>query len=196
MVNPQAHPLAQRIGHWVNLISFIVLIATGFWIHYPTPDMPMTLVRYLHFVFMFIFIANGVVRGYISIFGKDRDIKTILLDKRDLRIAIPMVKYYLFMSKTHPPIKKYNPLQKAAYLLMQPMAIVQIITGFILYMPARFGWAADFLGGMAQVRSLHYLIMWLFIVIIIIHVYLVFSEAVAEFWFMFFGKTGEKKGSH
>ncbi|KLU66490.1 quinone-reactive Ni/Fe-hydrogenase B-type cytochrome subunit [Desulfosporosinus acididurans] len=193
MVNPLDHPLAQRISHWINLINFIVLIFTGWFIHSPHPGMPMNLIRNLHFLFMYFLLINGVVRFYISFFGKNKDYDSILLNMQDVKNIWPQTKYYLFLGK-HPETGKYNPLQKIAYIALPILAVIQAFTGFILYKPVQLAGVADLVGGLTAVRGLHYLIMWLFIAIIAIHVYLVFTAAYEQFLFMFFGKMRNEKG--
>ena len=94
----------------------------------------MNLVRNLHFIFMYFLIINGVVRFYYSFFGKHKDYDEILLNTQDIKNIWPQVKYYLFIGK-HPETGKYNPLQKIAYIALPIMAVVQAITGAILYWP-------------------------------------------------------------
>jgi Ni/Fe-hydrogenase 1 B-type cytochrome subunit len=192
MVNPLDHPLSYRICHYINLISFGVLISTGLLIHSPYPGVPMNLIRNLHFIFMYTLVFNWIVRIYLSFRGKYKDYDAFFLSKHDLKIFWPQIKYYLFIGK-HPETGKYNPLQKTAYIAMPIMAVVQAITGLILYRPEKFDTMASFLGGLAAIRGIHYLIMWLFIAIIVIHVYLALTEAFDEFLLMFFGKTDHKK---
>ncbi|UWG97989.1 Ni/Fe-hydrogenase, b-type cytochrome subunit [Dehalobacter sp. DCM] len=196
MATVSDHPLFQRISHWINLICFIVFIPTGFIIHSPFQGADMALVRGLHFFFMYVFLANGIVRVYYAVFGKHKDYKDILLNKQDLKTFIPQLKYYLFISKKHPKTGKYNPLQKCAYLALPVLGVLQAITGFILYLPMKFAGAAMLLGGMGAVRGIHYIITWLFILIIIAHLYLVFTEAAEQFMVMFFGKTSKKSKQH
>ncbi|TGE37896.1 Ni/Fe-hydrogenase, b-type cytochrome subunit [Desulfosporosinus fructosivorans] len=193
MVNPSDHPLYQRVSHWINLINFLVLGITGWFIHSPYPGMPMNLVRNLHFFFMYFLVINGVIRFYYSFFGKHKDYKDIILNTQDLKNFWPQTKYYLFMGKD-PETGKYNPLQKIAYISFPIMAMVQIITGAILYWPEKLAGYAWYFGGLAAVRGFHYLFMWLFIALVGVHLYLVFTEAYEQFLFMFFGKIKNQKG--
>ena len=193
MVNPQDHPMFQRVSHWINLIVFLVLGFTGWFIHAPYPGMSMSLIRYLHFFFAYLLIINGILRFYYSIFGKYKDYDAILLNKQDLKLIWPQIKYYLFIGK-HPKTGKYNPLQKIAYICFPLMAIVHIVTGVILYWPQQFENLADYFGGLAAVRGIHYLFFWLFIALVGVHIYIVFTEAYEQFLFMFFGKTQQQKG--
>lgn len=186
------HPLFQRISHWINLINFLILCITGWFIHSPYPGMPMNLVRNLHFIFMYLLIINGIVRFYFSFFGKHKDYDNFFFNKQDVKTTWPQIKYYLFLGE-HPKTGKYNPLQKMAYIALPIMAVVQAITGFILYKPIELAGLAGNFGGLAAVRGFHYLLMWLFIAIIAVHVYLVFTTAYEQFLFMFFGKIRKEK---
>jgi len=194
MANPLDHPLFDRVSHYINLINFLVLITTGWFIHSPYPGMPMNLIRNLHFIFMYSLLINGVVRFYYSFFGKHKDYKDFFLTKDDLKNMIPQVKYYLFLGE-HPKNRKYNPLQICAYVVMPIMAVCMAITGAILYLPQTLGVYSSNVLGLGTIRLIHYFLMWGFIVIIAIHVYLVFTSALEEFWLMFFGKTGHTKGN-
>ncbi|MCO1600161.1 Ni/Fe-hydrogenase, b-type cytochrome subunit [Desulfosporosinus nitroreducens] len=186
------HPLFQRISHWINLINFLFLGITGWFIHSPYQGMPMSLVRNLHFIFMYLLIINGIVRFYYSFFGKHKDYDTFFFNSQDLKTTWPQIKYYLFLGK-HPKTGKYNPLQKMAYIALPIMAVVQAVTGFILYKPVQLASLADSFGGLAAVRGFHYLLMWLFIAVIAVHLYLVFTAAYEQFLFMFFGKIRKEK---
>lgn len=193
MAKASDHPLPQRLSHWINLINFIALIITGFLIHFPFQGMNMELVRNIHFFFMYFLIFNGIVRVYYACFGKYRDYKEFLPNKLDIKTFIPQLKYYLFLGE-HPKTNKYNPLQKMAYLAMFFLALVQIVTGFILYWPTKFLALTQAFGGIAAVRGIHYVVMWLFIALIVVHMYLVFTQAFEQVRIMFFGEKKDKKG--
>ena len=49
----EAHPLPFVITHWINLVSMIFLIITGFVIHFPIPAI-MGICRGLHIFFGFV----------------------------------------------------------------------------------------------------------------------------------------------
>lgn len=188
------HPLFQRITHWINLICFAVLIPTGFIIHSPSQGANMSLVRGLHFFFMYLIVINLIVRIYYAFFGKHKDYKEFAPNKLDGKTLFPQLKYYLFISKKHPKTNKYNPLQKLAYSFGVIILIaLQAITGFILYLPTKFPGIADALGSLAAVRGLHYVIMWFLILFIVAHLYLVLTEAFDQLSVMILGKTPKKE---
>jgi Ni/Fe-hydrogenase 1 B-type cytochrome subunit len=201
----EEHPLTAMVLHWVHLISMFILIFTGIYIHYPWFPGAMGAMRQWHFVFMWIFILTTVVRIYWAFFGagsadggktvKIRDSKHFLPEKSNKGQFIPTLKYYLFLAKSHDAPAKYNSMQKWAYNVIPLLVLLQAITGFALYPPfaAFFEPMSTFLGGVGQVRMFHYLIMYVFIVFLMVHIYLSAVEEPQEFPAMFFGVRDGKK---
>jgi Ni/Fe-hydrogenase 1 B-type cytochrome subunit len=75
----------------------------------------------------------------------------------------------------------HNPVAALSYLGVFFLMILQIITGFALYddmatwwLPKMFAWVIPLFGGDLNVRFLHHILMWLFIIFSVIHVYLSF----------------------
>ena len=66
----EAHPLPFRITHWVNLISMILLIVTGFCIHFPFWPEFMGIARGVHIFLGFVIAINAVVRVLLAFFVK------------------------------------------------------------------------------------------------------------------------------
>jgi Ni/Fe-hydrogenase 1 B-type cytochrome subunit len=201
----EEHPLTAMVLHWVHLISMFILIFTGIYIHYPWFPGAMGAMRQWHFVFMWIFILTTVVRIYWAFFGagsadggktvKVRDSKHFLPEKSNKGQFLPTLKYYVFLSKSHDAPAKYNSLQKWAYNVIPLLVLMQAITGFAIYEPfaAFFAPMSAFLGGVGQVRMYHYLIMYVFIVFLMVHIYLSAVEEPQEFPAMFFGVRDGKK---
>ncbi|MDA8234221.1 MAG: Ni/Fe-hydrogenase, b-type cytochrome subunit [Clostridia bacterium] len=192
MAKPLDHPLPQRLYHWVNLISMAVLIITGFYINKPYTDGLMNGMRYLHFLAMFIIIANLTVRIYYAFVGKYKDAGDFAMRSKDWQNLLPTVKYYLFLGP-HPDNGKYNPMQKLMYLFYLPLLLLQGFTGLIMYRPELFDSLIKAMGGLASVRGYHYVLMWVFIAYIIVHVYMVLTEAWDEVKLMLFGIAEKEK---
>lgn len=183
--------------HWVHLVSMVVLIFTGFYIHMPFFAGAMGVMRNLHFVFMFVLIFTALARVYWAFFGAGSATSASRRRIRDYKFFGPQaenrgqlwqtLKYYLFLRKTHPATGKYNPLQKITYVFWVPLIVVQAITGFALWTPtAGFYLPLTYaLGGVSYMRVYHYLIMWVFLVTVAIHIYLSLAEAFWEFPLMF-----------
>jgi Ni/Fe-hydrogenase 1 B-type cytochrome subunit len=95
--------------------------------------------RMIHFAMAYVLCFGVVGRVYYAIAAKDA--KNIVFSVKEDTPKFPsMIKYYLFLANTHPYYGKYNPGQKMMYTGWLFMALIQIITGFILYKPDTFAW--------------------------------------------------------
>ena len=196
----EEHPLPALTMHWLHLVSILVLVFTGFYIHWPFFAGAMGIMRNTHFVFMFILVFATIARVYWAFFGAGSATSGDRKKIRDYRFFGPQpensgqlwqtLKYYLFLRKTHPQSSKYNPLQKLTYMFWLLLIVLQAITGFALWTPTAgfFGPLTYALGGVSQMRVYHYLIMWLFIASTALHIYLSLAEMYLEFPLMFWWK--------
>jgi len=180
--------LTYRIDHWVRVLALVVLVFTGFYIHWPF--LPggepggfavMAWMRFAHFTAAYIFILGLVVRLYLAFnsrFDADwRDFGVL----RNLRNIPDILLYYLFLKDTHKEYRRYNPMQALTYLFWIFLVIFLALTGFAIYRgrvfgiipaPDSFYWVNMLLGGEQNTRIWHFLAMWVFIITIAIHVYM------------------------
>ncbi|MHB8171681.1 MAG: cytochrome b/b6 domain-containing protein [Thermincolia bacterium] len=169
------YPQTGRLLHWLIMISMALLALSGLYIHSPL-QFPlfdsMDIARLVHFIFMYIMVmAAGFKLFYVFHRG---DLVKLTFRSRDLQGFLELIKYYIFLKKDMPLGEEYNPGQKATYIFWFLLLLVQAFTGFILYWPGSFDYIAHLLGGMAMIRLVHYLITWVFLCSIFVHVYLVF----------------------
>jgi len=192
VVKKSDHPLPQRLFHWVNLVAVAMLIITGLMINSPAEGYNLGTIIYIHLTFAYLFLANGFGRIYYSFFGKYRDFPEFALSPRDWKPFGETVRYYLFLG----PLlhrTKYNPLQKIAYLFLIILGLVQAATGLAMLFPkSSLAFVNGVTGGLAGSWFLHYLVMWIFIAIIIVHLYLVFTEPTSSVKLMLFGIAPEE----
>lgn len=196
----EEHPVPAIIMHWLHLISMIVLIYTGFYIHRPFGPGSMDLMRTLHFIFMFVLILTAIARVYWAFFGRGsampgsrsriRDYKHFGPSRENKGQALQTIKYYLFLRRTHPPAAKYNTLQKGTYFGWLLLIALQAITGFALWTNTDdfFRPLTYAIGGPMVMRAIHYIIMWLFIITTMIHIYLSVAEGWRQLPLMFSGR--------
>lgn len=176
----ERHSIWLRIFHWTNAIAIFILILTGFYIHAPETfrlfsnmDTP----RAFHFAMGYVLLFGVIGRVYYAIVKKDY--KNVLFNPiPDIKNFPSMIKYYLFLSDSHPDYGKYNPGQKMMYTSWLVMAAIMIITGFILYKPHLFMGLAGLMGGLLTVRVIHHVFTWFFVLSIVVHVYLDISEGI------------------
>jgi len=178
--------LAFRIDHWVRFIAIVILVITGFYIHWPymaggPGSFIMEWMRVFHFLSAYALVLGLVVRIYLAFNSRfSSDWKDFGIWK-NLAGAPEMVAYYLFIKGSHKDHGRYNPLQAFAYLFIALMIIFVSLTGAALYKGNAFGiintassfrWVSTMLGGESHVRIWHFLSMWIFIIFVLIHAYL------------------------
>ena len=191
---------AVRIHHWVNFAALAVLTFTGFYIYSPfmsgaTETMAWN--RFFHLVAGYVLLFGLIIRIYLMFNSRTAaDWKELLPFPRNLAKIPDVLAYYLFLKDTHKPYGRYNPLQALTYLLMGLTILVMAATGFALHtgwLHDSFAWVNTLLGGLPITRVVHFLGMWLLIILTMIHVYFVLRQSALEkdrtFMSMFDGYT-------
>lgn len=198
----EAHPAPFRFTHWVNLVSMVILIITGFAIHFPYWPEFMGIARGLHIAFGFVLFINCLLRVVLAFIVKSAptagtrevvpDYKTWLPQADNLHQGPQWIKYYLFLKKDHPLSAKLGVPQKISYLCIPVLIIFMFFTGLCLWPPCAnmplFEAAINGLGGAMSVRIIHYFMMFVFIAFTLLHAYLANIEGLAPSMLMFFGK--------
>ncbi|GAV23786.1 Ni/Fe-hydrogenase, b-type cytochrome subunit [Carboxydothermus pertinax] len=182
------HPLFIRLTHWINMIAITSLIISGFYIHNPLKYnffSTMDAARKLHFFMMYVVMAGLLARVYYAIATKDY--QNIWFRFRDLKNFPALLRYYLFLTDEHPNWGKYNPGQKLVYSGWGILLIIQILTGLALYKPGSFPTLAYIFGGLNIARLIHYLVNWIFVITVAIHLYLDLTEGLGIIRSMFTG---------
>src|SRR5689334_19454952 len=127
------HPLAIRWFHWINFPVLMIMIWSGLLIYWANdvyrigpfhffPDWFYTrfnLAQRLadgmawHFFFAWFFTINGIAYVlYTAISGEWRH---LLPNRNTFREAWQVMLHDLFLSKKHPPRRKFNGAQQLAY---------------------------------------------------------------------------------
>jgi Ni/Fe-hydrogenase 1 B-type cytochrome subunit len=189
--------LPVRIFHWVNVLSILTLILSGFLIANPpallsnaeaTNLHSFGIVRFIHFTAAYIFFFNMILRLYWAFVGnKYANWQSFWPFTRKMWNNIWHVLKIdiLLLNDKKPNIKDisigHNGLAAVSYIALFFIALISIFTGFALYadtsswwLPKLFGWVTPLLGGDFMVRNIHHFAMWGFILFVLIHVYLVF----------------------
>lgn len=195
---------AYRWQHWIRALSILILIVTGFYIAEPfvapisngqPTNFMQAYFRFAHIVFGFVMTAVVVWKLYLTFFAKAyKHERHSVQDMFSPMVWVKQIGYYLFITK-HPHLKGvYNPLQSMAYIGLYIVFFVLILTGLILhanvyhegfggliYAPMRV--LEEMMGGLAMVREIHHIAMWVVIIIVTIHIYMASFNAI-------FGKNG------
>jgi len=177
--------------HWLAALSIVVLAVTGLYIGRPyfmtsgdtSAHYLMGWVRFLHFAAAAVLVATAIVRCYWLFAGNKYERLPALFPvrPRDWVNMLRQVKYYLMIQPEQAPhYLGHNPLQQISYTAVYGLALLQVVTGFVLYGQANpggfffaaFGWIAALFGGLPIVRFVHHVATWGFLIFIPIHVYL------------------------
>jgi len=149
-----ADPYIERMNqfgktvHKTLLVSFIVLVITGFALKYPESfwvkglfslGMTETVRAFIHRVAALVMIIDSIVFTLFLIFRKrgKRLFREFLPKKRDVTDIINSVKYYLGISREkHPPKQDvFSFAEKAEFWAMVWGTVVMVVTGLILWFP-------------------------------------------------------------
>ena len=213
-------PAALRWLHWLNVAALVVLTVTGFYIADPffSPGAGqrtgffMGWVRFVHFAVSYGWVTLGVIRIYLLFFSRNRFVRWPTLwpikGKQDVRNLGRTISAYLLIHPDEAPTYiAHNPLQQLSYTAIYLMAMAQVVTGFALlglydshqWFWALLHWPIALLGA-PTIRLIHYLIMLLFWVFLILHVYLAVRADTLErnggLSAMVSGGVWLRKGSH
>lgn len=189
----EAHPLPFVITHWINLVSMILLIFTGFYIHYPFFSGFMGIARGAHIFFGFVLVINCIVRIVLAFFVESaptggtrktvKDYKTWLPQKDNRHQLGAWIKYYLFLKRDHPLGAKLGVPQKISYLCIPILILIMFYTGLCLWGPTMdlgfFAAGTNLVGGLMSMRIIHYCLMFVFICFTLLHMYLANVEGLA-----------------
>jgi Ni/Fe-hydrogenase 1 B-type cytochrome subunit len=189
----EKYPLSLILMHWAHLLSMGLLLLSGLYIHYVFWAGWMGTMRQIHFITMYVLVFVLVIRGYWSIVS-GRDIGNFLPQKENRGTFLEIIKYYAFLRKTHPNTAKFNSLQKMTYDFWALLLVLQALSGFALYWPDVSFLAAlnAWVGGLMVMRMIHFLIMWLFVVTVAVHIYLGLVEESGSFVSMIWGIKREQ----
>jgi Ni/Fe-hydrogenase b-type cytochrome subunit len=175
---PPALPKWLHFGH---LFCMFLLGFSGMYLRFPFFQSNRVIMRDVHYFFMIIVIIILVWRVWYAFFAKAADWKEFAIGKKDLQSALGVIKYYGYMSNDKPHVAKYNVMQKMSYGLFLVLMVVQALTGLFIWrfqVPilsfSLYGITAGILGGNGVwgVRTIHYIINWLFIIMTTVHFYL------------------------
>ena len=185
--------LPVRLFHWFNALCIVILGATGYLIGHPIAFQSASeasfgywfgTVRFLHFATAYLLIFNFLFRIYWGFVGNRYATwrNFIPLRRDQWKEIMRVLRVDIMLGKAEPPLESagHNSLAGLTYLLFFLVFLAEVATGLALYsatsefaMGRLFAWVIPLFGSDLAVRQWHHLLMWIFPVFVIIHVYLV-----------------------
>jgi len=194
-----------RIQHWSNVILIVTLSITGFFIMDPffgvssTANPPaaytgfgMGWVRMVHFTAAFCWLVVGLLRIWSAFTSSDRYLRWSsmwpLKSKQDWKYLGQQLLHYTFVKTESPVYLGHNPLQQLTYTGVYVLCGFQMLIGLVLFsLPFandnvfwHFLCTPIYWWGIAPLRLVHAIVMFLLWAFVIGHVYLVFRADATE----------------
>ena len=145
------------------------------WATIPGPR-SLALGRRWHFFFAWLWVINGACYLLWSLASRHLA-RDLAMQRRDWRsIPASIVEHLRFRHPVGVEATRYNPLQKLAYLavifLLAPLAV---LTGLSMspQMDSMLGWWLQLVGGRQSARTIHFIVMSLFVLFTVVHVLMV-----------------------
>ena len=175
----------ERVWHWVMALSIVLLLITGFEIHYPGQVLgfmgktSFATAVFIHNLMAVVLTLNASLSLFYHL--TTDEIKQYIPERAGfIGRIIAQARYYLqgiFLHAAHPsektPKAKLNPLQQITYVgLLNGLFPFQILSGALLWVAGLWPTLLAPIGGMEWIGPAHNLGSWLFLTFLVVHVYL------------------------
>jgi thiosulfate reductase cytochrome b subunit len=177
-------PMPVRIWHWLNAFGIVTLCVTGLQIRFPdhinifgaykaaillhnTAGVVVS-ISYMLWLIYYLVVARSLIKLYVPTL-------------EDLKSGIFRQAFYYFLTyflgKPSPhhgtPDNKFNPMQKAAYLVIMFVLLpLVILSGVLLLYVAPLRELLLLLGGIKMLVGTHFLVACSFTAFLFVHIYL------------------------
>jgi len=160
------HPRAVRIMHWINAVSVLMLVFSGWkiyddyplvsWLHFDDAitlgGHPETALQW-HFLAMWPLTINGI--AYLSYGLATGRFRRRFLPIRAVEI-VATIRDTLRLRLSHDDITHYNGVQKLLYVGIIAVVILQVLTGLAIWKPVQFSEFVWVFGSFQTARALHF----------------------------------------
>ena len=177
-------PMPVRIWHWLNAFGIVTLCITGLQIRFPdyinifgaykaairlhnTAGVVVS-ISYMFWLIYYMVVARSLIKLYVPTL---EDLKTGIFRQA----YFYFLTYFLGMPSPYrsTPDSKFNPMQKAAYLVIMLVLLpLVIISGALLMYVAPLRELLLLLGGIKILVGTHFLLACCFTAFLFVHIYL------------------------
>ncbi|GLR90069.1 hypothetical protein GCM10007857_67830 [Bradyrhizobium iriomotense] len=186
-----------RTCHWVNALSILVLMVSGYLIGTPPPmvaasgNFVIGYIRFAHFAAAQVLAVFFLVRILWALFGNhhSRQIFYIPVHRKQFwKDVLHEIRWYAFLEREPKIYVDHNPLAQTAiftgFTLLVPFMIV---TGFALFSEGAgidswqhelFGWVFALWPNSHDVHTWHRLGMWALTIFLMVHIYAAVREDI------------------
>ena len=178
---PQDFSALTRIIHWLNAISVLALISSGWAIYNAAPFYPFEFPKAVglgggltgalrwHFAFMWVFAAATLSLIVIRVLARRGGPRILPLAPRGISNELHQV---LRLRLRH-EAGIYLNLQRMIYLGLLALFVAVMLSGLALWKPVQLQWVADGIGGYEIARRIHFWSMAGIAVFVVVHLTMV-----------------------
>ncbi len=176
------HPRWLRLTHWLNALAVLVMVTSGWRIYNASPLFDFTFPKSItlggwlagalqwHFAGMWLLVANGLL--YLAL-----NLASGRLFRRFFPVTPSGVLHdslaALHGHLAHDDLRRYNQVQRAAYLFVMLDIAVLVISGLVLWKSVQFDLLRELLGGYEIARRVHFFSMALLVAFVGVHLLMV-----------------------
>ncbi|MDQ1831187.1 cytochrome b/b6 domain-containing protein [Massilia scottii] len=176
------HPLWLRLTHWLNALAVVLLVASGWRIYNATGFLGfaipsgITLGGWLggalqwHFAAMWLLLANGILYLLLNLVSGRLRRQFFPISPRQLLLDMGAA---LKGKLAHADPRRYNSVQRLAYLFVMLDSIVLVLSGLVLWKSVQFPLLRVLMGGYEGARLVHFFAMAGLCAFIAVHVAMV-----------------------
>lgn len=162
------HPPWLRVTHWLNAVAVVILTLSGWRIYNASPLFDfrfvpdITLGGWLggalqwHFAAMWLLAANGLVYLLLNA-GSGRLWKQFF--PLSARALLADLSAALRGRLSHADPRRYNSVQRAAYLFVMLDSVLLVLSGLVLWKSVQFPLLRELLGDYEAARRVHFFAM-------------------------------------
>jgi thiosulfate reductase cytochrome b subunit len=173
------HPGWVRICHWINALTILVMIGSGWQIYDASPLFNFTFPRSIalgqwlgggllwHFAAMWVLVINGLVYVTLGLVTGRFRRKLLPIYPREV---VSDVKAALTFKLTHDDLSHYNAVQKLLYAGVILVAVVIVLSGLSIWKPVQFQELTALFGGYDAARYVHFFAMAAIVGFLVVHV--------------------------
>ncbi|MGC2456812.1 MAG: cytochrome b/b6 domain-containing protein [Gallionellaceae bacterium] len=158
------HPVWLRANHWINLISVVIMVLSGWRIYNASPIFAFSFPKQItlggwlggallwHFAAMWLLFFNGLMYLLLNIVTGRFKARFFPIRVRDLvNDFIAALKGTL----AHDTLTEYNAVQKLAYLFVIADIILLVLSGLVVWKSVQFPLLREIMGGYDRARIVH-----------------------------------------
>tara|TARA_R110001599_G_scaffold64023_5_gene179730 strand:+ start:33953 stop:34552 length:600 start_codon:yes stop_codon:yes gene_type:complete len=176
------HPFWLRITHWVNALAVVILVTSGWRIYNASPFFPFTIPSEItlggwlagalqwHFFAMWLLVINGIAYLLINFFSGRLRRQFFPVSPRAFLTDMGAA---LKGKLSHVDPRKYNTVQRVAYLFVMLDILLVVLSGLVLWKSVQFPLLREMMGGYESARRVHFIGMSALVAFVVVHIVMV-----------------------